>query len=173
MASRTFDQDSFQLVHKRVTLFATISVSEAVTPVASLMRWVYPTFGAALAGGVATRSYTTATVPGTLPTGAAYPVQYQYGTEGVLSVVRTAIGKYTLTLQDDYQRLLGINAYAAVASGTPVFALCTENTTISNFTGTGITGSIIGLAFWDFAAAAVDPIGQVRLQIELADATEP
>lgn len=173
IANRTFDQDSFQVIHRRVTLFCSISVSEAVTPVPTLQRWVYPTFGAATAGGVPTRAYTTATAPGVLPTGAAYPLQFQYGSEGVLTVARTAIGKYTLSLQDDYQRLVGLYAYAAVASGTPTFAVCTENTTISNYTGTGVPGSIVGLAFWDFAAAAVDPIGMVRIVLELADATEP
>ncbi len=169
MANRTFDQDSFQLVKKRVTLFADITVSEAVTPVPVLNRWIYPTFGV----GLNARTYQPAATAAALPTGAAYPLQYAAGAEGVLSIVRTAIGKYTLKLQDNYQRLLFVDGHAAVASGTPVFAKVTENTTISNYTGIGVTGSVIGIAFWDFAAAAVDPIGEVRLILELADATEP
>jgi len=89
-------------------------------------------------------------------------------------VTRTAVGLYTLKLQDNYQRLMDLNAYAAVAGGTPVFAKVTENTTISNYTGAAVAqnGSVIGLAFWDFAAAAVDPIGTVRIALTLADATE-
>lgn len=167
MANRTFDQDSFQLVKRRVTLFADFTVSEAATPVPTLNKWNYPTFGT----GVNARTYTAAATAAALPSGAAYPLQYRAGAEGVLSIARTAAGKYTLTLQDRYQRVLQVKAHAATASGTPVFAICTENTTITSMATA--TGSIIGLAFWDFAAAAVDPIGEVKLEIELADATEP
>lgn len=169
MANRTFDQDSFQMVKRRVTLFADFTVSEAVTPVPTLNKWNYPTFGV----GVNARTYTAAATAAALPTGAAYPLQYRAGFEGILSIARTAVGKYTLKLQDNYQRLMFVAGHAAVASGTPVFANVTENTTISNYTGAGVTGSVVGLAFWDFAAAAVDPIGEVRLILELADATEP
>lgn len=150
-----------------MTLFADMTVSEAVTPVPVLNKWVYPTFGV----GANARTYVAAATAAALPSGAAYPLQYRAGAEGVLSVVRTAIGKYTFTLQDRYQRLLFVDGHAAVASGTPVFAKVTENTTITSmFTA---TGSILGIAFWDFAAAAVDPIGEVRMVFELADATEP
>ncbi len=168
MANRTFDQDNYSLIKRMVHLFADFSVSEAVTPVPTLQKWNYPTFGI----GAAARTYTAAATASTLPTGAAYPLQYQAGSEGVLSVTRTAVGLYTLKLQDNYQRLMGLMAFPSGAGGTPVFALVSENTTISNYTGAGVTGSVIGLAFWDFAAAAVDPIGHVRLTLILADATE-
>lgn len=151
-----------------VDLFCSFSVSEAVTPVPTLLKWNYPTFGI----GVNSRTYTAAAT-GTLPTGAAYPQQYNAGAEGVYSIARTAAGKYTLTLQDKYQRLVGLNAYPSVASGTPVFAICSENTTITSMNPTTGAGSIIGLAFWDFAGVAVDPIGAVRVNLVLADATEP
>jgi len=167
MAQRTFDQDSFQVIRRKVTLHASISVSEAVTPVPTLLKWNYPVFDV----GVNARTYTAATTASGLPSGAAYPRQYQSGAEGVLSVARTAVGLYTIVLQDPYQRLVDLNAYAAVAGGTPVFAHCTENTTISSYAAAA--GSTIGLAFWDFAAAAVDPIGVVRLTFTLADSTAP
>ncbi len=169
MANRTFDQDSFQLIKRMVTLFCDFTVSESVTPVPTLNRWVYPTFGA----GLNARTYVPAATAAGLPSGAAYPLQYQSGTEGVLSIVRTAIGKYTLKLQDPYQRLVGLHAFPSGASGTPVFAMCSENTTISSYASIPSTGATIGLAFWDFAAAAVDPIGHVRMMLVLADATEP
>ena len=167
MAQRTYDQDSFQIIRKMVHLFASISVSEAVTPVPTLLKWNYPVFDV----GVNARTYTAATTATGLPSGAAYPRQYQSGAEGVLSIARTAIGLYTLTLQDPYQRLMFVDGYAAVAGGTPVFAKVTENTTISSYAGP--TTSTVGLAFWDFAAAAVDPIGVVRLALILADSTAP
>lgn len=172
MANRTFSQDNYALIHREIRLYTSFSVSEAVTPVPTLLRWNYPTLGV----GVNARTYTAAATATATPSGGApYPLQYQAGAEGVLSIVRTAVGKYTLQLQDNYQRLVDLNAYASVASGTPVFAIVTENTTISNYAGVAVarTGSLIGLAFWDFAAAAVDPIGVVRLSLTLADATEP
>jgi hypothetical protein len=169
MANRLFDQDSFQLVKRRVTLFADFTQVEAGTPVPVLQKWNYPTFGV----GVGARTYTAAATAAALPTGAAYPLQYRAGAEGVLSIERTAVGLYTLKLQDNYQRLLGLSFFVAAAAGASTVAKLNENTTISNYTGAGVTGSVIGLAFLDFAGAAVDPIGEVRLQIELADATEP
>lgn len=166
MAQRSFIDSNFTLVKREVRLYATISVAEAVTPVPTLLKWNYGTFGT----GPNVRTYTAAPT-GTVPSSAGnYPLQYQVGAEGVLSVTRTATGLYTLRLQDNYQRLVGMNAYAAVAGGTPVFAKLTENTTITNMGSPG--GSLIGLAFWDFAAAAVDPIGTVRLSFNLQDATE-
>jgi hypothetical protein len=150
-----------------VTIFADFTVDEAVTPVPTLNKWNYPTFGM----GVNARTYTAAATAAALPTGAAYPLQYRAGAEGVLSIVRTAVGKYTLTLQDRYQRVLQIDGHAATASGTPVFAKLTENTTITSMSTA--TGSIIGLAFWDFAAAAVDPIGEVKLRLVLSNSTAP
>lgn len=173
MASRSFMDSNFSLVKRMVHLFCTINVSEAVTPVPTVMKWVYPQLGQSTNAGQTARTYVTAPAATAIPSGAGpWPLQYTAGAEGVFSIVRTAIGLYTLTLQDPYQRMVGLDGYAAKAGGAPVFAKITENTTITNMASTA-PGSIIGLAFWDFAAAAVDPIGQVRLMIVLADGTEP
>ena len=167
--NRTVDQDNYSFIKRMVRIFTTINFVEGVTPTATVMKWNYPTLGV----GVNARTYTAAT-SGTLPAGAAYPLQYQYGAEGVFGITRTAVGLYTLKLQDNYQRLVDLNAYAASAGGATQFAKVTENTTISNYTGAAVAqnGSVIGLAFWDFANAAVDPIGQVRIALVLCDATE-
>lgn len=168
MANRTYIDSNFSLVKRMVQLFCTINVSEAATPVPSLQKWNYPTFGT----GPNARTYTAAPTSAGIPSSTgAYPLQYTAGSEGFFSVARTGTGLYTLTLQDQYQRMVGLRAYVSAAGGTPVFAQVTENTTITNMAGT--PGSIIGLAFWDFAAAAVDPIGAVRLAFVFADATEP
>jgi hypothetical protein len=168
MASRTFIDSNFSLIKRMVQLFLDISVSEAVTPVPTLQKWNYPVFGT----GPTARTYTAAPSASTLPSGPGpYPLQYAAGSEGVLSIARTAVGLYTLTLQDNYQRLVGLNAFPSGAGGTPVFARVSENTTITNMSNS--VGSIIGLAFWDFAALAVDPIGHVRISLVLQDATEP
>ncbi len=168
MANRTYMDKNYSLIKREVRLYCDFSVSEAVTPVATLQKWNYPTFSA----GPNARTYTAAASAAALPSGNPYPLQYQGGSEGVLDVTRTAVGKYTIRLQDNYQRLMFMAAHASGASGTPVFAICTENTTITNLGSTAGTG-IIGAAFWDFAAAAVDPIGHVRVVLILQDATEP
>ncbi len=167
MANRTYDQDSFQIIRRMVTLFADITIAEAGTPVPVLNKWNYPTFG----GGPVARTYTAAPTAATLPTGSAYPKQYEAGAEGVLSIVRTAAGLYTLRLQDNYQRLMGLSFFIASAAGASLVGKLNENTTISNYLAP--SGSIIGLAFLDFAGVAVDPIGHVRLSLVLADSTAP
>ncbi len=170
MANRTFIDKSYTLIKREVRLYCSFSVSEAVTPVPTLQKWNYPTFGT----GPAAFTYTAATAATAIPTGAPYPLQYTAGSEGVFSIARTAVGLYTLKLQDAYQRLMDLNAFASLAGGTPTFAHCTENTTISDLNGaSGSPGAIVGLAFWDFAGAAVDPIGMVRVALTLADASEP
>jgi hypothetical protein len=39
--------------------------------------------------------------------------------KGIASIARNAAGKYTITLQDVYQRLMHLNAAVQVASGVP------------------------------------------------------
>lgn len=167
MANRTFIDKNYSIVKRMVELYCTFTVTEG-TAVTTLQKWNYPVFGT----GPTARTYTAATSASTLPSGSPYPLQYGAGSEGVLDVTRTGIGKYTFRLQDNYQRVLFLAGHAAGASGTPVFAIATENTTVTNLGSTAGTG-IIGVAFWDFAAAAVDPIGSVRMKFTLADATEP
>ncbi len=168
MANRTGNQDGTALIKKMVHLFADITITEAVTPVPVLNKWNYPVFG----GGVAARTYTAAASTPVPPTSAGnYPGQYQIGAEGIMLVTRTAVGLYTLRLQDNYQRLMAMTFFIAGAAGASTVARLNENTTISNYVAQG--GSLIGLAFLDFAGAAVDPIGHVRLELILADATEP
>ena len=168
MANRSYIDKHYSLVKRLVHLFCDFDTTEAVTPVPSLQKWNYPVFGQ----GVNARTYTAATTASTLPSGSPYPLQYGAGSEGVLDVTRTAVGLYTFRLQDNYQRLMFVDGHAAVAAGTPVFAKVTENTTITSLGPTSGIG-IVGVAFWDFAAAAVDPIGHVRMHFILADATEP
>lgn len=164
MANRTFSQDNFSLIKRMVHIFTTIYV-DGTTP--TVRKWNYPTFGA----GANARTYTVAPSASTLPSGAAWPLQYSAGAEGVYNVARTGTGLYTITLQDSYQRLMFVDGYAASAGGAPTFLKVTENSSITNMASSS-PGSIIGLAFWDANAAAVDPVGPVRLMFILQDATE-
>jgi hypothetical protein len=99
MANRAFFSDNDgQFLEKRRTLYAVMDFgsSGAVT----LKTWTPSQ------GGVA-GSYSAA------PSG---------GTQGIASVAKQATGKYLITLQDGYQRTLGLRAswQAALSGTTPV-----------------------------------------------------
>jgi len=165
MANRTFIDHAYQLVKRRVDLYCAISMGAggAVT----LLKWNYPTFGA----GPNARTYTAAPPANALPTGAAYPLQYACGAEGVRSITRTGVGQWLLQLQDNYQRQLGIGMTLEVAGGVANGQLVV-NTTTTNMNANG--GSILGLTTIVGGAAADLPQGTiVYLRVFLADATEP
>lgn len=164
MSNRSYVSDAGTLVKRVVTLWADFSMS-GTTPV--LRKWNYGTFNT----GPTVRTYTAApTTPVPATSSGNYPGQYQIGAEGVASVTRTGTGLWTLRLQDNYLRLLGLSFFAASADGASSVARCNENTSISNYGSAG--GSLVGLAFLDYAAAAVDPAEEIRLQLILSDATE-
>ena len=164
MANRSFVDSNFTLVKRQVTLYAAVSVGAAGA--VTLQKWGYPTLGA---GG---QSYATAPT-GAVPVGAAYPNQYQVGAEGVLSVTRTAAGLWTVKLQDNYQRCLGVTAQGQLAGGLSAIVNVGLNSTITSMTAAN--GSVIGLALLSATATAADPASgeTILLTIQLADATEP
>lgn len=166
MANRQFIDKRYTLVKRVVDLFASITATEAGASVV-LNKWNYGTFNS----GPTIRTYTAApTTPASPSSAGNFPGQYQIGAEGVMTVARTAAGLWTLRLQDNYLRLLGLNFFVAAAAGASAVGKLNENTTISNYVAAG--GSLIGLAWLDFAGAAVDPIGEVRLHLTLSDASE-
>jgi hypothetical protein len=167
VANRSFIDSNFSLVKRMVHLFGCVSAAEGATTVI-LKKWNYPTLGA----GTLARTYSAAATASALPSGAApYPLQYAAGSEGIRSVTRTATGKWTVTLQDNYQRMVGLNFYEANAGGVSTVVKLCEDTTLTNMAAAG--GSVIGLKFSSAAGAAADPIGDVRLELILQDATEP
>jgi hypothetical protein len=167
MADRTFVEKAYQLVKRRVDLYAAVSVAAAGA--VTLLKWNYPTFGA----GPNARTYTAAPTANALPTGAPYPLQYGCGAEGFRSVTRTAAGLWTVQLQDSYQRVLGVRATTDVAGGLATVIACALNTTITNMTSVG--GSTIGIALLSATGTALDPAAGdvILLNFTLADATEP
>ena len=138
------------------------------TPV--LQKWVYPTLGGASAGN-APRTYVAAPTTGG---GTTFPTRYAQGFEGIFSVARTGgVGLWTVTLQDAYQRLLGLRIDMALAGGLGNVTDVCENTSVSNMNAAG--GSVIGLTLLSAAGAAADPSAgsTVRVEFVLHDATEP
>ena len=87
-------------------------------------------------------------------------------------MARTAAGLWTITLQDNYQRLLQLSGFARLAGGLSAIDFVAENTTITNMAAAG--GSIIGVALL-LNSVATDPASGevVILHFGLQDATEP
>lgn len=125
------------LVHARVLLSGT-------TPV--LQKYAYPTLNSGALG-----SYGTAATSG----GGAGGFGDAAGTEGVLTVARTGAGLWTVTLQDNYQRLLWLGGNASLTGGTSNIVAIHQNTTITSLGNSG--GSIIGVCLESATATAADP----------------
>jgi hypothetical protein len=165
MANRSFIDKAYQLVKRRVDLYAAVSVGAAGA--VTLLKWNYPTFGA----GPNARTYTAAPTANALPTGAPYPLQYGCGSEGVRSVTRTGAGQWLLQLQDNYQRHLGVGVTLEIAGGVSTGQLAINSTT-TNMNANG--GSVLGLTTIAGGVAADLASGTIaNLRIFLADATEP
>jgi hypothetical protein len=166
MSNRQFDQYNLTIQKRMVTLWAEVAVPSGTTPV--LQKYNYPQFGT----GPNARTLTAA-VTASAPLG--FPNNYQAGAEGVFSVARTGAGLWTLTLQDNYQRILSIGGNHSIAGGTANIVAVTENTTITNLASAN--GSIIGIALLSSTTTLADPTASassvVRIMLQLADATEP
>lgn len=164
MAQRTLAMDRGALLKRMTDLYAVVSVGAAGA--VTLQKWNYPVFS----GGANARTYTAATTTGG---GTTYPSQYQQGYEGIRSVARTAEGLWTVTLQDNYQRLVALDCFASLAGGLSAIVHCAENSTISSMSTAG--GSVIGVALLSATATALDPADgeTIFLHFGLQDASEP
>lgn len=159
MANR-FSIDRYWSLLKGVTLIRARVLLSGTTPV--LQKWTYPTLNSGALG-----SYSTAATSG----GGAGGFGDASGTEGVLAVARTGAGLWTVTLQDQYQRLLDVGFYGSIAGGTSNIVACSENTTITNMSAA--SGSILGIALLSSTATAADPTAgsSITLSLILQNAT--
>jgi hypothetical protein len=165
MSNRTFigrTDGTGTIIKREVRLYCAVAVGAAGA--VTLQKWNYPTLGT---GG---RVYSAAA---TGPAATGYPLNYQAGAEGIRSVVRTAAGLWTVTLQDSYQRMVGLAGYSSLAGGLSAIVGVAENTTTSNFALQN--GAVIGIALLSATATALDPASGevVKLSFTLSDATEP
>jgi hypothetical protein len=167
MADRAFQPLNFTLVKKKVELFAAVSVAAAGA--VTLQKWNYPQLGQTAAPA---QTYTAAPV-GVTGLGNRGWQQYISGAEGVFSVTRVSAGRWTIKLQDNYQRLLGI-AFTEVGAviGSPVVVACSVNGNVTNMQTQG--GSVIDIQFGSATGTPADPgVGSTMLlTFTLADATE-
>ena len=166
MADRTFIDKSYSLVKLERRIYCAVSVGAAGA--VTLQKWNYPVFGM----GTNKQTYTAAPTGTVTASTGNYPNRYQFGSEGVLSVTRTATGLWTVLMQDSYQRLVGLAGYISVAGGLSNIVSINENTTITNMNAAG--GSVIGISLLSSTATAADPTSGhvVKLALTFADATE-
>ena len=143
MANR-MNQPNVWSLYKGLTLVRARILMSGTTPV--LQKFTYPTLNSGALG-----SYATATSSGAGASGFGDAA----GTEGVLSVTRTATGLWTFVLQDNYQRLMDLGVYQSLAGGLSTIVAIGENTTITSLGTAG--GSTVGVALLDATANAADP----------------
>lgn len=168
MANRSFIDKQYTLIKGEVDIYFAVSVGAAGA--VTLQRWNYPQMGA---GSTAPgRTYTAAPTTGGA---ASFPLMAAQGAEGVFSVVRTATGLWTITLQDAYQRMVGLSMYSSLTGGTSTVLAIHENTTITNMASGSPQRSVIGIALLSATATAIDPASGERINIRmtLQNNTEP
>lgn len=155
MANAAFTQFNYSLFKKQVTLVAVVDIGS--TGACTLEAWSPSTAGA-------NGSYAAASA-----TASAFT---QAGTQGVASISRTSAGLYVLTLQNAYQRLLGVKVTVVSTTGIPVAPVVGV---VSG--GTNVTTSTGGVITLQFSAAtgastttlvATDPGNGERLLIEIS-----
>lgn len=168
MANRFLAGESYALIKRQVDIYAAFSVGETGTP--TLLKWNYPTFAAGPNKFTYTAANTTSTA---LPTGAPYPIQYENGSEGVRSVARTATGLWTITFQDNFQRMVMLQGFTRIAGGAAKIVGFNENTTITNMSAAG--GSIVGVSMVSSTATLADPqtTETILLTFTFADSSTP
>jgi hypothetical protein len=167
MANRSFIDKSYALLKGETRLYCSVTVAAAGA--VTLVKWNYPSL--APASSVA-RTYTAAPTSGGGP---AFPLQAAQGAEGVFSVVRTAAGLWTVTLQDAYQRLVALDGFGSLAGGLSAIVKVAENTTITNMNSGTPARSIIGVALLSATATALDPASgeRINLLFTLQNSTAP
>lgn len=164
-ANRTFNPSDLSLLKKERIIRAFITVPTGTTPV--LQKWNYGAFNTGTAANTLSAAATTG--------GSTTPYnKYAQGDAGVFSVARTATGLWTLTLQDNYRRLLHVSGDMSIAGGTANIIAVVENPTITNISAAN--QGIVGIALLSATGTLADPTAAattlIRIKIELADATE-
>ena len=146
MADRQFQQINYSLEKSLVRLYCAVSVGAAgavtLQKPPSLSNSGVGSYTAAATGGVPLHSN---------------------GWQGVSTITRISTGVYTFTLQDAYQRLLGVKVIAQNATGLPTaFSVGLWNST--NVTSN--TAPIIKLTMLSATATAADPASGDTLYFE-------
>lgn len=137
MGNRFYNQYSSSLEKGRVTIHVHVAIGATGAP--TLQAW-----------NPNTRTYSTA--------GTA-------GFAGVKSVARTGAGLYTITLQDSFQRVLGVEALFGLAGGLSVVtdvALNSSTTSVNS-----ASTPTVGIACMSSTATAADPDSGSTMDLEI------
>jgi hypothetical protein len=170
MSNRSYIDQQFTLLKRQVDLFMSVSVGAAGA--VTLQKWNYPSLG----GGANAWSYTAAPTSGG---GSTFPTAYITGEGGIRSVVRTAAGAWTITLQDSYQRLLAMDPTFIQSAGQPAAPFfCVKPNTKGGTTGdvTLQAGGTIQVLFQSsVGGGGADPANGeiINFRIGLQAASEP
>jgi hypothetical protein len=156
MANRSYVDKQYTLIKGQVELYCVVSVGAAGA--VTLQKWNYPSLAPASSSA---RTYSAAPTTG--------------GAAAFFSVARTAAGLWTVTLQDAYQRLVGLAAFSSLAGGLSAIVAAHENTTITNMNSGTPPRSIIGVALLSATANALDPASgeRITLRLTLQNSTAP
>jgi hypothetical protein len=170
MANRMFDEKDFTIQKRMCSLYGVFSMV-GTTP--TLQRWIYPKLGQGVVGSTVQTYQAAPITPAPIAAAGSYPTQYQRGCEGFGGATRTAQGLWTVTLQDNYQRIMSVHCHQSVAGGLSNIVGVGENSTITNMAAAG--GSVIGLALLSATGTATDPTAGslIYIMLRLHDATEP
>lgn len=151
MANRNFSQDRYTLEKGVTELYATVTVA---TGAVTLKKWNPPGSGSA-------GSYSAAPTSGT---------KYAKGYGGISSVARTAAGAWTITFQDPYVRLLGVNAMFSTSSAATAAPLVSVDASGNVTTASGGTVKLLFQA--TASGGGVDPTdGDVMLTFTLQNSS--
>lgn len=145
MANR-FTVDRLWSFYKGLSIVRAHILMSSTTPV--LQTWVPPSLNSSTAGAYATAS-STANPQGGIGTAAQ-------GSEGVKSVTRTATGLWTVVLQDNYTRLLGVRVHQALAGGLSTILAVGVNSTLTNLAAAG--GAAVGVALLTAGSGGATPV---------------
>ena len=165
---RAYIDKQYTLIKGEVELYGAVSVGAAGA--ITFQKWNYPQMGQGTSAPA--RTYTAAP---TAVTTAGGMTNAGTGAEGIFTVVRTATGLWTLTLQNTHQRMIGLSFYSSLAGGLSTILAIHENTTISNMATGAPLKSVIGLALLSSTGTAADPASgeRINLRITLQDLTAP
>lgn len=158
MANRYFMNQSYSLVKGEVRLYAAFTAAELASP--TLLEWNYPQMGQGTTAPA--RTYTAAPTTGGAAT---FPLTAAQGAEGIFSVARTAVGLWTVTFQDGYQRLIDLHGYVSVAGGSTNVVAIHENTSITNLMSGTPPRAIVGVSFLSATGTLADPTTGARVQL--------
>ncbi len=93
------------------------------------------------------------------------PTMSAANSKGITSVVRASAGRYTITLADRYQRLVGFDYTIILAAGAPGSTSCPE--LVVRADNSGAAAQTLVIEFLDGSGAAIELTSGVTLLLDI------